>query len=784
MGKFGIGQPVRRIEDQRLLRGHGRYNDDISLLWQAYAAILRSPHAHAEILNIDAQRARSQPGVLGVFTYADLAADGLGPIPCPGADRMGGVEVVRPARPALTGDRVRYVGDYVALVVAETVDAAREAAETIEVIYDSLPFVTDTASAVEAETPQIWPEAPGNICVDWSKGDAKGVDTAFAEADHIVRLRVINNRVVVNSMEPRGAIGEFDPGTGRYTLHAVNQIPHLMRRSLCESVLNIPESKLRIVTPDVGGGFGMKNIYPEHALVLWAAKKLGRPVKWSGDRSDAFVSDTHARDNVTDVELALDGKGRFLAIRASTIANMGAYLSTFGPMIPTVTGSNLLVGVYAIPVAHVRVRCVFTNTVPVDAYRGAGRPEVCYALERTVDAAARELGLSPAEIRKRNFISPEAMPHETCMGEVYDSGDFPRNLGDALIKAEWDGFAARRLESEARGRLRGIGLATYIESCGGGKNEMAEIRVDGDGQVSLLIGSQDSGQGHPTAYAQIVSEHLGLPLHRIRLVQGDTDIVAYGTGTGFSRSVTVGGVAVDRAAVQVADRCRLIAAHMLEAPEADIEIVDGAGLVRGTDRSVTFEEIAARAYTPRGLPDELGFGIAERHEYMPPGLTYPNGCHVCEVEVDPDTGVVDVLRYTVVDDLGKLLNPMLVDGQVHGGIVQGIGQAMLENCVYDAESGQLLTGSFMDYTMPRADDVPSFDLAYNEIPCTTNPLGIKGAGEAGTIGSAPALINAIVDALSGFGVTHVDMPATPQQVWEAIQQATAKISTNENTPST
>ena len=784
MGKFGIGQPVRRIEDQRLLRGHGRYNDDINLPGQAYAAILRSPHAHAEILNIDAQRARSQPRVLGVFTYADLAADGLGSIPCPGADRMDGVEVVRPARPALTGDRVRYVGDYVALVVAETVDAAREAAEAIEVTYDSLPFVTDTASAVEAETPQIWPEAPCNICVDWSKGDAEGVDAAFAEAGHIVRLRVINNRLVVNSMEPRGAIGEFDPGTDRYTLHAGNQIPHLMRRGLCESVLNIPESNLRIVTPDVGGGFGMKNIYPEHALVLWAAKKLGRPVKWSGDRSDAFVSDTHARDNVTDVELALDGKGRFLAIRASTIADMGAYLSTFGPMIPTVTGSNLLVGVYAIPVAHVRVRCVFTNTVPVDAYRGAGRPEVCYALERILDAAARELGLSPAEIRKRNFIPPEAMPHETCMGEVYDSGDFPRNLGDALIKAEWDGFAARRLESEARGRLRGIGLAAYIESCGGGKNEMAEIRVDGNGQVSLLIGSQDNGQGHPTAYAQIVSEHLGLPLHHIRLVQGDTDVVAYGTGTGFSRSVTVGGVAVDRAAAQVADRCRLIAAHMLEASAADIEIVDGAGLVRGTDLSVTFEEIAARAYTPRGLPVELGFGIAERHEYMPPGLTYPNGCHVCEVEVDPDTGVVDVLRYTVVDDLGKLLNPMLVDGQVHGGIVQGIGQAMLENCVYDAESGQLLTGSFMDYTMPRADDVPSFDLAYNEIPCTTNPLGIKGAGEAGTIGSAPALINAIVDALSGFGVTHVDMPATPQQVWEAIQQATAKISTNENTPST
>ena len=773
MGKFGIGQPVRRIEDQRLLRGHGRYNDDLNLPRQAYAAILRSPHAHAEIQNIDTADARSSPGVLGVLTHEDLIAAGLGPLPCPGADKVAGAEVVTPMRPALTGDRVRYVGDYVALVVAETVDVARDAAEAIEVTYDALPFVTDTACAAQSGVPQIWPEAPGNVCVDWSKGDADGVDAAFSAADQIVRLRVINNRIVVNSMEPRGAIGEFDPGTGRYTLHAVNQIPHRIRRHLCDSVLNIPQSDLRIITPDVGGGFGMKNMYPEHALVLWAAKKLGRPIKWSGDRSDAFISDTHARDHVTDVELALDDGGRFLAIRASTIADMGAYLSTFGPMIPTVTGSNLLVGIYEIPVAHVRVRCVFTNTVPVDAYRGAGRPEVCYALERTIDAAARQLGLSPADIRERNFIPPDAMPYETCMGEVYDSGDFSGNLTDALASADWDGFGARRAESESRGKLRGIGIATYIESCGGGTNEMAEIRVDADGCVALLIGSQNNGQGHPTAYAQIISQHVGIPLDRIRLVQGDTDVVAYGTGTGYSRSVTVGGVAVDRAAKRVAERCRLIAAHILEASEADIEIVDGTCIVRGTDRSVTFDEVAGRAYTQGGLSEELGFGIVERYEYMPPTLTFPNGCHVCEVEVDPGTGVVELLRYTVVDDLGKLINPMLVDGQVHGGIVQGVGQAMLENCAYDDESGQLLTGSFMDYCMPRADDLPSFDLAYNEIPCTTNPLGIKGAGEAGTIGSAPAVINAIVDALSAFGVEHIDMPATPQHVWRAIERAKA-----------
>ena len=776
MGKFGIGQPVRRIEDQRLLRGRGRYNDDIDLPRQACAAILRSPHAHAEISSVNTAEARSRPGVLGVFTHADLAADGLGPLPCPGADRMAGAEVVRPPRPALTGDRVRYVGDCVALVVAESVDSARDGVEAVEVAYRTLPFVTDTADAVESHAPQLWPEAPGNVCVDWSKGDAPGVEAAFADADRVVRLRIVNNRIVVNSMEPRGAIGEFDEGTGRYTLHAVNQIPHRMRRSLSAGVLNVPESRLRIVTPDVGGGFGMKNIYPEHALVLWAARKLGRPVKWSGDRSDAFVSDTHARDNVTTVELALDGEGRFLAIRASTVADMGAYLSTFGPMIPTVAGSNLLTGLYRIPVAHVRVRCVFTNRVPVDAYRGAGRPEVCYALERAVDAAARELGMSPAEIRKRNFIPPEAMPHETCLGEVYDSGDFSRNLSDALGNAGWRDRAARRAASAAGGKLRGFGLAAYVESCGGGTNEMAEIRVDGDGGVALLIGSQNNGQGHPTAYAQIVSEHLGLPLDRVRLVQGDTDVVAYGTGTGFSRSVTIGGVAVDRAAARVADRCRLIAAHMLEASEADIEIADGAAVVRGTDRSVAFEEIAARAYTPRGLPEELGFGIAERHEYMPPGLTYPNGCHVCEVEVDPETGVVEVLRYTVVDDLGKLINPLLVDGQVHGGIVQGVGQAMMEHCVYDGKSGQLLSGTFMDYTMPRADDFPFFDLAYNEIPCATNPLGIKGAGEAGTIGSAPAVINAVVDALSPLGVRHVDMPATPSNVWRAIREARARRS--------
>ncbi len=773
MGEFGIGQPVRRVEDRRLLRGRGRYNDDIDLPRQAHAAVLRSPHAHAEIRGIDAAAARSSPGVLGVFTHADLAADGLGPLPCPGADRMAGAGAARPPRPALAAGRVRYVGDYVALVVAESAQAARDGAEAVEAAYRPLPFVTGTAEAAGAGAPELWPEAPGNVCVDWSKGDAPGVAAAFANAARAVRLRVVNNRIVVASMEPRGAIGEYDEGTGRYTLHAVNQIPHRLRRGLCESVLKVPESRLRVVTPDVGGGFGMKNIYPEQALVLWAARKLGRPVKWSGDRSDAFVSDTHARDNVTDIELALDGEGRFLAVRASTVADMGAYLSTFGPMIPTVAGSGLLTGLYRIPAAHVRVRCVFTNRVPVDAYRGAGRPEVCYALERAVDAAARELGLSPAELRERNFVPPGAMPHETCLGEVYDSGDFARNLGDALDNAGWEDRAARRAASAARGRLRGFGLAAYVESCGGGTNEMAEVRVESDGGISLSIGSQNNGQGHPTAYAQIVSERLGLPLDRIRLVQGDTDAVAYGTGTGFSRSVTVGGVAVDRAAEGVAERCRLIAAHLLEASEADIELADGAARVRGTDRSVTFEEVAARAYTPRGLPGELGFGIAERREYMPPGLTYPNGCHVCEVEVDPETGAVDVLRYTVVDDLGKLINPMLVDGQVHGGIVQGLGQALMENCVYDRGSGQLLSGTFMDYAMPRADDFPFFDLAYNEIPCATNPLGIKGAGEAGTIGSAPAAINAVVDALSPLGVRHVDMPATPSNVWRAIRRAKA-----------
>ncbi len=773
MGKFGIGQPVRRIEDYRLLRGYGRYNDDINLPRQAYAAILRSPYAHADILGIDADRARSLPGVLGVFTHENLKRDGWGPVPCPGADKVVGMRPVTPRRPALADGRVRYVGDSIALVVAESLDIARDAIDAIEVSYRELPVVTDTAAAIESNAPQVWPEAQGNVCVDWSKGDADAVEAAFANAHHVSRLQLVNSRIVVNSMEPRAAIGEFDSAAGRYTLHAGNQIPHRMRRYLCESVLHISESDLRIITPDVGGGFGMKNLYPEHVLVLWAAKELGRPVKWRGDRSDAFVSDTHARDQVTDIELALDTNGHFLAIRASTVADMGAYLSTFGPMIPTVTGSNLLVGIYTIPVAQIRVRCVFTNTVPVDAYRGAGRPEVCYALERIIDMAARDLEISPAEIRKRNFIPVGSMPYETCLGEVYDSGDFNRNLIDVLKNADWNGFARRKAESDAHGNLRGIGLATYIESCGGGTNEMAEIRVDADGRIALLIGSQNNGQGHPTAYAQIVSEHLGLPLDRIRLVQGDTDAVAYGTGTGFSRSVTVGGVSVNGAAVRVADRCRAIAAHMLEAAVADVEVVDGRAVVRGTDRSVSFEEIAAQAYTQGGLPEEFGFGIAERHEYMPPGLTFPNGCHVCEVEVDPSTGVVEIIRYTVVDDLGKLINPMLVDGQVHGGIVQGVGQAMLENCAYDTESGQLLTGTFMDYTMPRADDIPSFDLAYNEIPCATNPLGIKGAGEAGTIGSAPALINAVVDALAGLGIRHVDMPATPSNVWRAIQ--TAKV---------
>ncbi len=768
--QFGVGQPVRRVEDRRFITGHGTYLDDITLPRQAHAVVLRSPHANARIRAIDTGEAAALPGVLAVLTGADLAADGIGTIPC-----LSGVDgAALPPRPALVRDRVRHVGDSVALVVAETPAIAHDAAERIAVDYEPLPAATDTAHAADPGQPQVWDEHPGNLCFDWEVGDRGAVERAAAGARHRVALTLVNNRIVVNSMEPRGAIGAYDAGTGQYTLWSSTQGSHFIRNVLADFVFKIPENRIRVVTPDVGGGFGMKLFcYPEHVLALWAARRVGRPVKWVPERSDSFMTDTHGRDNVTRLDLALDAELHFLALDVAITANMGAYLSNFAPEIPTYSGAVMHSGVYRIPAIHVGVKGVFTNTVPVDAYRGAGRPEAAYALERLFDVAARRLGVAPAELRRRNFIAPAAMPYATPLGLTYDSGDFVRNMNDALTAFDTAGFAARRAESRARGRYRGLGLAVYIEQSGMPPDEFAELRFDPSGTLTLLMGTQSSGQGHHTAYAQLAAERLGVAPDKIRVVQGDTDAVAFGRGTGGSRSLPVGGAALVHAADKLVAKGRKIAAHLLEAAEADIAFADGAFTIAGTDRAVPIEAVARAAFNPAQLPPGLEPGFAESGHFTPPAPTFPNGCHVCEVEIDPDTGDIAVLRYLVVDDFGNVVNPLLLAGQVHGGIAQGIGQAMLEHVVFDADSGQLVSGSLTDYALPRADDLPALEFRYNVVPCRTNPLGLKGAGEAGAIGAPPALVNAVVDALAELGIEHIDMPLTREALWRRIRAATA-----------
>jgi aerobic carbon-monoxide dehydrogenase large subunit len=774
MGQFGMGQPVRRSEDRRFITGAGRYTDDIELPRQAIGYVLRSPHAHATIRAIDIAAVQAAPGVLGIFTGADLERDGIGKIPCvvPLKNRDGSrIKMVE--HPLLAVGRARHVGDGVAFVVAETAAAAKDAAELIRVDYDVLPAVADAVRAAEPSAPLVWDDIPNNLCFDWETGNRKATEAAFADAKHVIELNLVNNRLVANSMEPRGALGVYDAAEDRFTLYTSTQGSHAIRRLLAASVFRFAEHRIRVVTPDVGGGFGMKLfLYPEHGLVLYAARKLGRPVKWIGERSESFLSDAQGRDNVTRARLALDADLNFLAIDVETTANLGAYLSNFGTFIPTMAGTAMLAGVYRTPAAVVRVKGVYTNTVPVDAYRGAGRPEANYALERLVDYAARQLGVAPAELRRRNFIPPEAMPFKTVLGMTYDSGEFAKNLADALKHADADGFAARKAQSAARGKLRGLGLSTYIEQCGGGFDEMAEVRFDSSGAVTVIIGSQSSGQGHQTAYAQLVADGLGIPFDRVRVHQGDSDVVGFGRGTGGSRSLPVAGNALSIAIQRIIDKGKKIAAHRLEAAEADIEFADGQYVIAGTDKRVSMVEVAQAAHNPLLLPASFEPGFDEKAHYLPAAHTFPNGCHVCEVEIDPDTGVTTVLRYVVVDDFGNVVNPMLLAGQIHGGVVQGIGQALIEGCVYD-DGGQLVTGSFMDYAMPHADDVPPIEFAYNVVPCRTNPLGVKGAGEAGAIGAPPAVINAVVDALAGLGIETIEMPATPHSVWRAIQQARA-----------
>jgi carbon-monoxide dehydrogenase large subunit len=773
MKQFGIGQPVRRVEDRRFITGRGNYLDDISRPRQAHAFMLRSPHAHAGIGGIDTTSARPAPGVLAVLTGEDLARDGIRPIPCLSAvTNRDGSPAVFPPRPALARDRVRHVGDTVAIVVAESAAAARDAAELITVDYEPLPAIVDTERALEAGQPLVWDEAPGNLCFDWEVGERAAVERAMASARHRIVLELVNNRIVVNSMEPRGAIGEYDPGEDAYTLWSSTQGSHFVRNLLADSVFKVPENRIRVVTRDVGGGFGMKLfLYPEHVLVLWAAKKISRPVKWTPDRADAFMTDTQGRDNVTRLELALDDELRFLALEVGLVANMGAYLSNFAPEIPTISGAVMYSGVYAIPAIHVGVKGVFTNTVPVDAYRGAGRPEAAYAVERLVDYAARRLGVAPQELRRRNFIKPEAMPYRTPLGLNYDSGEFARNMDQALAAADPAGLPARRAEARARGRYRGVGHAVYIEQSGFPPDEFAELRFDPSGTLTILMGTQSSGQGHQTAYTQLAAERLGIAPEKVRVLQGDTAAISFGRGTGGSRSLPVGGAALAHAADKlVAKGCR-IAAHLFEAAEADVEFADGVFTVTGTDRRIGIEDIARAVFDPARQPPGVEPGFAESGHFTPPQPTFPNGCHVCEVEIDPATGHIDILRYLVVDDFGTVVNPLLLAGQVQGGVAQGVGQAMLERTVFDPETGQLLTGSLTDYCLARADDLPALEFAYNVVPCRTNPLGIKGAGEAGAIGAPPALVNAVVDALTELGIEHLDMPLTPERLWRAIHEA-------------
>jgi carbon-monoxide dehydrogenase large subunit len=774
MKQFGIGQPIRRVEDRRFLTGHGHYLDDISRPRQAHAVMLRSPHAHARIRGVDTSAAAAAPGVIAVLTGDDLTSDRIGDVPCvSGLTNRDKSPMAMPPRPALVRDRVRHVGDTVAMIVAETQAQARDAADLVEVDYEPLPAVVDTGRAADPGQPLVWDDRPNNIGFDWEIGtDKAAVDRAAAGARHRVALTLVNNRVVVNSMEPRGAIGGYDPGEGGYTLWSSTQGSHFLRNLLAGFVFNIPENRIRVVTPDVGGGFGMKLfLYPEHVLVLWAAKRLGRAVKWVPDRADSFQTDTQGRDNICKLDLALDENLRAVALSVELTANMGAYLSNFAPEIPTMSGAVMYSGVYAIPAIHVGVKGVYTNTVPVDAYRGAGRPEAAYALERLMDFAARKLGVEPAELRRRNFIGPQAMPHTIPLGLTYDSGDFARNMEDALGRADLPGSATRRTESRNRGRYRGIGYAVYIEQSGFPPDEFAELRFDPSGTLTMLMGTQSSGQGHQTAYAQLAAERLGLPLDKIRVLQGDTAAIGFGRGTGGSRSLPVGGASVAEAADKLVTKGKKIAAHLLEAAEADIGFEDGNFTIPGTDRQVTIEAVAKAAFNPAQLPKGLEPGFAESGHFLPPAPTFPNGCHVCEAEIDPETGQIEITRYLVVDDFGTVINPLLLAGQVRGGVAQGVGQAMLEHTVYDPESGQLISGDLTDYAIPHADTLPAVEFRYNVVPCKTNPLGLKGAGEAGAIGAPPALVNAVVDALSELGIDHLDMPLTPERLWRAIQDA-------------
>jgi aerobic carbon-monoxide dehydrogenase large subunit len=775
MGPFGVGQAVKRFEDIRLVRGAGRFHDDVNLPGQAHGVVVRSVHAHARIARIDASTAGRAPGALAVYTGEDLARAGLGSTRTTLVrTRPDGSPMFAPSHPGLVRDRVRCVGDPIAFVVAETIAQAEDAAELVEIDYEPLPFVTATDEAGQAGSPPVWDECRDNVSNIFETGDRAAIQAAFARAAHVVRGRYVISRVHAQYMEPRGALGTYDPGEDRYTLYADVQYPHRVRQILASGVFRIPEHRVRVVAGDIGGAFGTKGPqYVEHRLVLWAARMLGRPVKWSCERREAILADEHARDTVSDAELALDAQGRFLALRVRTVANVGAYVSSDRNLLPTFMNISTLVGVYTIPAAHVHVTCVLANVNSIAPYRGAGRPESTYVIERLIDDAARELGWDRIELRRINLIPPTAMPYRTALNVTYDSGQFERGMDQALQLADVAGFPGRREASRLRGKLRGLGVVNAIERAASPQPEFAEIRFDASGGATLLMGTKSQGQGHETTFKQVLHERLGLDPETVRYVDGDTDRVAFGTGTMGSRSTVVGGSALWLAADKVIAKGRRIAAHLLEAAEADLSFEHGRFRVAGTSRAVSLVDVARAAFLPAQLPPGLEPGLYETGTFVPRQDTWPNGCHVCEVEIDPDTGVVELVGYVVVDDVGTVVNPLTLEGQIHGGLAQGVGQALMEQVVYDQDSGQLLTASFMEYAMPRADTLPDVVVGSNPVPTALNPLGAKGAGEAGTVGALPAVMNALMDALAPLDVRHLDMPASPERVWRAIQEARA-----------
>jgi carbon-monoxide dehydrogenase large subunit len=785
----GIGASVKRKEDRRFLLGKGNYVDDITLKDQSYAVFVRSMYAHARITAIDTSAARAAPGVIGVFTGDDIAAAGLGGLPCGWLIKnKDGSPMFEPPHPALAQGKVRHVGDPVVMVVATTRGAAHAAAGLVDITYDVLPAVGLLADGVKPGAPLVFDEAPNNnLCYDWHLGDPAATDAAFAKAASVVEIDLVNNRLAPNAIEPRAAIGDYDMAADHYTLYTTSQNPHVIRLLMAAFTLHIPEHKLRVVAPDVGGGFGSKIFhYAEELMVTWASKQVGRPVKWTADRSEAFISDAQGRDHISHAALAVDATGKFLGLRVHTLANLGAYLSTFGSSVPTYLYATLLSGPYDFPAIYAEVKGVFTNTVPVDAYRGAGRPEAAYLLERLVDKAARQLGIDRIALRRKNLIRTDQFPYQTAVALQYDIGDYQATLDLALEQNDHAGYDKRKAASAARGKLRGWGMSTYIEACGiapsaiagalgarAGLYEAATVRVNPTGSVTVFTGTHSHGQGHETTFAQLVAEKLGMPTDNIDVVHGDTDRITFGMGTYGSRSAAVGGSALMKALDKVIDKGKKIAAHLLEASVGDIEFKDGNYRVVGTDRVKAFGEIAFTAYVPHNYPIEtLEPGLEESAYYDPKNFTFPGGTHIVEVEVDPDTGVVEVVDVAIADDVGTIINPMIVDGQAHGGLAQGIGQALYEEVRYDAE-GQLTNGSFMDYCMPRAADLPSFKVGNHITACTHNPIGVKGVGECGAIGVPPAVINAVIDALIPLGVTDMSMPATPEKVWRAIQAARA-----------